>query len=135
MDRYKLYNTLKNELKEDQFPYPIKEEFSYSRIKELFKNYELVEFVEKHYCCYGEDTCCWIDEDVCWTPKWWTKEQVTKRFYKFVKDIIHHLEKEYKKINIFRQENDEVVVITIPSRTLDKTDYYLVFNKKWQEVV
>jgi len=131
MNTYKLNNIIKKDLlktfKNEQIS---KKHFSFKLLRQLCETYPVIEFTEHDYCCYGEDKCCWIDENTCWYRRTTIKNR-NKLIYQGLK---RGLKRKTNKFNIYNRnvfigENDKYITYCIPLRDVDKTDYYLIFDK------
>ena len=134
MNKYKLYNRTRRELKK-RFPKAEikKMKFSYGLINDLFDNYHLKEFAEMFYDDQ-EDFNNWVDvegEAYGWV---WTsvkKSQRRKTLRDYVNRVLHekHLKEVLINRNIFYVEEGDFIYVYIP--LLDKKcyDLSLIFTK------
>lgn len=133
MTNYKLSNIIKKSLKRSYKESQIqKKRFSFSLLNHLFSKYEVMEFVENHYCCMGEDICCWTDVENAWLKDLAIKEK-NLLLYKEVKKSIRQSKKKsnfsLSTLNIFVCEDSNCITVAIPLRIFLKTDIFISFNK------
>lgn len=133
MNKQKLYNIIRKEL-DNRYSNTSavikKQKFSFKFLKSLFNDYELEEWTENSYCCYGEDICCWIDENTCWWPDSIKNNSI--RQYRNIKNSINRIltPEQIKKWNIYKVEINNYIILWLPMRFTSTVDMALAFKRK-----
>lgn len=131
MNTYKLNNIIKKDLlKKFENSQISKKRFSFKLLNTLCKTYPITEFIEEHFCCYGEDKCCWYDENTCWYNETDPKDINLKVYRTLKKSLKSNTNKfDICKRNIFIGEDDKVIFYCIPLRDMWKKDIWIIFDK------
>lgn len=137
MTRYKLYNTIRqNLIKKFGFkPHQVKQiSFSYKILQELLNKYKC-EYIIDNYCCYGEDFCCWQDVESSWLRLDKRSDKVVNQLcLKDFKCDLKYIVKENKMFSIYDRkmiisERKDTIWVLIPLRDLCKKDFAFCFDK------
>lgn len=128
----KLVNCIYKDLRRTKPLSITRQKLSLKRLKSVFRQDYDTNYIQKHYCCIGEDTNCWTDVeglDYGWLFLDYPPEKMPKILYKnLMYHVRPHLSKLYGRKVFTAKYKDGTEVIVIPMRDFAQYDLYVSYK-------